>query len=151
MNILFVCSGNTCRSPMAEALFRDQLKKKPVTTGIDLEVRSAGLYALAGQAASREAIQVMTELGIDLSRHSSRTLSAELIQWADLILTMTESHYKEILNQYGVPDEKVYTLGQFSRGERVDIIDPYGGGIKSYRHSAGQIKNMITDIFKKFS
>ena len=151
MNILFVCSGNTCRSPMAEALFRDQLKKKPVKTGGDLEVRSAGLYALAGQAASREAIQVMADMGIDISQHSSHALSEDLIQWADLILTMTESHLQYILSNYTVPAEKLFTLGEFSQAERVDIIDPYGGGKAAYRRSAGQIKNMITDIFKKLS
>jgi protein-tyrosine-phosphatase len=151
MNILFVCSGNTCRSPMAEALFRDQLKQTPVKNGNDIKVRSAGLYALAGQTASREAIQVMAEMGLDISRHTSRDFSEELIRWADLILTMTDRHAQYILSNYTVPAEKLFTLGEFSQAGREDITDPYGGGKDAYQRSARQIKNMINGIFKKLS
>lgn len=151
MHILFVCSGNTCRSPMAEALFRKQLMaSKRIKAGLTLEARSAGLYAGTGLAASPEAVQVMAEMGIDLSCHRSQPLRQELLLWADVVLTMTDSHSQQILHQYEVPMEKLYTLAEFSRAERVDIVDPYGAGIEAYQRSARQLQEMIRDMFKKF-
>lgn len=151
MHILFVCSGNTCRSPMAEALFRKQLMaRKRIKAGLNLEVRSAGLYAGTGLMASPEAVQVMDEMGIDLSCHRSQPLRQELLLWADVVLTMTDSHSQQILHQYEVPVEKVYTLAEYSGAERVDIADPHGVGIEAYRRSARQLKEMIREMFKKF-
>lgn len=151
MHILFVCSGNTCRSPMAEALFRKQLMaKQRIQAGINLEARSAGLYAGTDLAASHEAVQVMAEMGIDLSRHRSQPLRQELLLWADVVLTMTDSHSQQILRQYEVPVEKLYTLAEYTGAERVDIVDPYGAGITAYRRSARQLRKMINDMLKKF-
>ena len=149
MHILFVCSGNTCRSPMAEALFTAQIKKQKMLSGIVPIARSAGIYALDGSPASREAVRVMAEMDIDLRGHRAQQLNDDLIQWADLILTMTEAHYREIVSQYGVPAEKIYTLGKFS-SIPADIIDPYGSGADTYRQCAMQIQSMIRVIIKKF-
>jgi protein-tyrosine-phosphatase len=150
MHVLFVCSGNTCRSPMAEALFTKQLKNNKDFTGSVPTARSAGIYALDGSPASREATKVMAEMGIDIRDHRAQQLNDDLIQWADLILTMTEAQYRTIINQYGVPAEKVYTLANFSQHKKADVIDPFGSGIEAYRRCAEQIHDMIRGINKKF-
>ena len=91
-NLLFVCTGNTCRSSMAEALFRRMVKSSGADSLADLEVSSAGVSARGGDRASPNAIKAMEELGIDLSRHKTRQLTQDMIDRADLILTMTEGH-----------------------------------------------------------
>lgn len=149
MHVLFVCSGNTCRSPMAEALFTEQFKKQKKLPGNEPIARSAGIYALDGSPASREAVKVMAEMGIDIRGHRAQQLNDDLIQWADLILTMTEAHYQEIISQYGVPAEKTYTLANFSHSEQANVIDPFGSGLEAYHQCARQIQGMIREIIKK--
>ena len=150
MHVLFVCSGNTCRSPMAEALFTEQFEKQKNLSGYHPVARSAGICALDGSPASREAVKVMAEMGIDIRDHRAQQLNDDLIQWADLILTMTEAHYREIISQYGVPKEKIYTLANFSGSKQANVIDPFGSGIETYRQCARQIQDMIGEIIKKF-
>jgi len=93
MKILMVCTGNICRSPMAEVMLVDALSRCGVD---DVEVVSAGTWAGAGQPATREAQQVMRQRGIDLTAHRSQPLTAELLDEADLILAMTSVHAREI-------------------------------------------------------
>ena len=97
MQILFVCTGNTCRSSMAEALFKDMIKKHYPDKLKDIKVMSAGVAARDGDKASPNAIRAMEELGIDLAFHSATQLTAELISEADLILTMTQRHRDMVL------------------------------------------------------
>jgi len=151
MHILFVCSGNTCRSPMAEALFTEQIRKQKIKSRNGPIARSAGIYALDGSPASREAVKVMAEMGLDIHGHRAQQLNNDLVQWADLILTMTDAHFREIIQQYDVPAAKIFTLGEFSRGKHVDVIDPIGSGIEAYRRCAGQLQSMIIEIIKKFN
>ncbi|MFV9510396.1 low molecular weight protein arginine phosphatase [Tepidibacillus sp. LV47] len=109
MNVLFVCTGNTCRSPMAEKI----LQKKAKENQIDLQVKSAGIAAFEGQPASKHARQVMKDYGMD-DRHQTRRVSKELLEWADLILTMTEGHKSVLIDQYPEFAEKVYTLKEYT-------------------------------------
>ena len=137
--ILFVCTGNTCRSPMAEAIARSQLDNR-------FHVSSAGVAAQDGQSASEEAITVMAEMGLGISRHISRRLTSEMLDAANLVLTMTESHKRNI--QSIAPDAVVYTLGEYA-GVRNDISDPFGGDRAVYRAIANQLKALIKPFIKK--
>jgi len=123
LNILFVCTGNTCRSPMAEALFNDLVRKNDLS---DLKATSAGIAALPGQSASMHAIRVMEEKGIDLKGHKSRQVDQKLLRKSDLILTMTESHKTAL--QAAEPSiwQKVYTLKEYAGFKDMDIPDPFG-------------------------
>lgn len=131
MNVLFVCTGNTCRSPMAAALFN----KIAIERGLDVRIESAGLFAMDGETASNEAIIVMQKYDIDLLGHHAQSINSELLEKSDLILTMTAAH-KMVLEQ-SVPD-KVYTLCEYA-GADFDIDDPFGGDVEDYEECAAQI------------
>ena len=142
MNILFVCTGNTCRSPMAEAILHS--KKLP-----GVKVRSAGVFANPGSDASPQAKTVLSGKGIAFEHHSS-SLTEEHLEWATYILTMTENHKQTILFQYPHAKEKTFTLKEFVE-ESGDIFDPYGGSVEMYEQTYKELKRLIeVAIEKKF-
>ena len=141
--ILFVCTGNTCRSAMAAAIFNDIAMKRD----IDVMIESAGLAAPDGEQASLNAVKALAEMGIDLSYHRAKTLSPELIGIADIILTMTGSH-KAVISQYA-PD-KVFTLKEYV-GENGDVADPYGGDIEIYRATASELKTLLEKLAEELT
>jgi protein-tyrosine-phosphatase len=106
---LFLCTGNTCRSPMAEAL----LRKKADEWNLSIEVKSAGVSALPGSAASPPAVEVLKEKGIDHSIHRSRPISKELLDWADVVLTMTRNHRQWLIHSYPEMVDKAHTLKEW--------------------------------------
>ncbi|MBA4495947.1 low molecular weight protein arginine phosphatase [Paenactinomyces guangxiensis] len=109
MRVLFVCTGNTCRSPMAEAI----LKKIAGDKQLEVEVRSAGVSAVNGSPASGNATRVLKEKGIDHS-HRSQIVETELVNWADLILTMTRNHKILIISDFPECADKVFTLKEYA-------------------------------------
>ena len=154
MQILFVCTGNTCRSSMAEALFKDMIKKHYPDKLKDIKVMSAGVAARDGDKASPNAIRAMEELGIDLAFHSATQLTAELISEADLILTMTQRHRDMVLIMNPGARDKVYTLIEYAHdGQQdqagLDIEDPFGGSVEVYRKCAAQIKRALDILIEK--
>ena len=118
MNLIFICTGNTCRSPLAAAIFQ----KLAAERGLPVNIRSAGMAAMEGEPASPNAVQACREIGIDLSAHRSRQLRRDDLSWADLFLVMSPSH-AAVLTQAGIPTEKIRIL---------DMPDPYGGSLEVY-------------------
>ncbi|QUL54602.1 low molecular weight protein arginine phosphatase [Paenibacillus tritici] len=108
LHILFVCTGNTCRSPMAEGLLRKLAKER----GMDVEVRSAGVSAVPGTSMSRHAVGILQDEGIH-DRIVSSQLSGEAVAWADLVLTLTGAHKRHLLHYFPEAVTKTYTLKEY--------------------------------------
>jgi protein-tyrosine phosphatase len=141
--ILFVCSGNTCRSPMAEAIARQYLAEKFKVPADDLErtgyqVVSAGSYAMPGAKATPQAVDAVKNMGIDLSKHRSRALSVELIHQADVIYTMGAGHARAVAAMVPSATTKLNMLDP-----EKDIEDPIGGDLSLYAEVADQIKALV--------
>ncbi|MBL9174671.1 MAG: ribose 5-phosphate isomerase B [Verrucomicrobiales bacterium] len=142
--ILFVCTGNTCRSPMAEALARRALKEDG-----DWRVLSAGIGAVNGQPPSPHAVRAMRDSGLDITRHRSQMLTGRLVREADIICALTHGHLEGV--QYLYPDAagKVFLLGGFEAGaspEGADIADPIGGPLEGYVACRDQIARGINAL-----
>lgn len=117
-NILFVCTGNTCRSPMAEGM----LRKLAEGRGISLEVRSAGVAAVEGMPISSHAETVLRDQQIE-DCHSSKPLSTDLVEWADMILTLTLSHKQYAIRQFPYAADKVHTLKEYVENDEQVLRD----------------------------
>ena len=140
MKILLVCTGNTCRSPMAEAIMRHMLGERGVA---EIVVGSAGTGAFEGAPASEGAYLVALEHGLDLSAHRARRLGPSLIAEADLILTMSPHHRDRVIDEGGMG--KVFLLGEYAgtRGEDPAVNDPYGASLDEYRLTYDELERLI--------
>jgi len=154
MNILFVCSGNTCRSPMAEALFDDAVDRSSRLRG-KVKSQSAGTFAAVGDEATEEAIEVMEEMGLDIHRHRSQQFNGELAEWADLILAMEARHIEELEVMAPKDEGKMHTLlgwisgaNGFPGDGNFDVEDPYKEPIEEYRKCALVLKDAVQRVVK---
>ena len=149
MNIIFICMGNTCRSPLAEAILKDKLRKDGHT---DINVSSMG-FMLGGSHASKHSKDIAMEHGIDISNHISRKIESEELKKADLIFTMEEHMVENIL--YSIPNikHKTFALGQWNystlelcSSHGIDISDPCGGSKEKYSATYDIIEKEINRI-----
>lgn len=159
--ILFVCAGNTCRSPMAEGLCRSLLCKFQLQG--EAEAASAGLQAMDGEQANHEAVRVMKKRGIDLSGHRASCLTSDRVQRAGLILVMEERQKQCLLERFPEAAGKVSVVKEYAaaletasgqpapqagpgRPGRYDIPDPFGGPTAVYSQCAAELCGAITDL-----
>jgi glycine hydroxymethyltransferase len=143
---LFVCTGNICRSPMAEGLFRHAMQGRA-----EFRTISAGLGAANGQPPSAFSVQAMKELGVDISRQRSQMLTAELVKQADYILGMTHSHVDTVMLLYPAAAEKTFLLREFDDTLdpfEKDISDPIGGSYEVYVNCRDQIEQGIASLLR---
>jgi len=140
--LIFVCTGNTCRSPMAEGLLRNRL---PADSGC--EVSSAGICAANGWPASANAVEALREKGIHIGGLTSRTLTPDLIAKADLLITMTQGHRHAILQVSPQSEGKVFLLKSFDTAKcAADISDPVGEALDVYRRVRDEIDAALPNL-----
>lgn len=143
MNILFICSGNTCRSPMAEALLIDQVKNR------NIQVKSAGISASNGDQISIYVRSILQEKNI-VHSHRSQRINSELILWANLILTMTKTQKYLLLAMFPQMAKQIFTLKEYiGEKENLDIEDPYDSDLSEYRKCAEEIEESLNCLLNK--
>lgn len=144
--ILVVCTGNICRSPMAAALLQDRLARDERRR--DWRVVSAGTWASEGRLASAYSIAEMVDRGIDIGEHRSRSVDADLMRKADLVLVMTRNHAEALSVAFPDQAEKVHLLSEMA-GQTYDISDPYGGRRLEYAYIAQELEQLIDEGYQR--
>ena len=145
-NLLFVCSGNTCRSPLARVIAERMLQ---VRGWSHVRVESAGTSAIPGAPASAQALAVAEEHGMDLSPHRSRPLSRELLAWADLVLAMSPAHVARVASLDG--GDRVLLVTAFLEGPEagLPVQDPFGGDLDEYRLTYAQLATALDAVMER--
>ena len=140
--VLIVCTGNICRSPMAEGLLRHQLTQDGLAAEVD--VRSAGTWGLDGAQASRHALQVMGERGVSIDGHRGRSLRPDDVDQADLVLVMERDHLTAIQADHPKASGKVLLLTELAQRQG-DVQDPYGQSKQAYVECADHLQLLLRD------
>ena len=139
--ILIVCTANVCRSPVAEALLRDRLRK---TGREEWEVGSAGTWAYPGQHAADFSVQLMGEEGLHIENHSSRIVSKKLLASTDLVLCMEIGHAEALRAEFPDDRHKIYLLSDMS-DKHYSVKDPYGGPLEAYQSMVTEVATLIDE------
>jgi protein-tyrosine-phosphatase len=144
-DVVFICTGNVCRSPMAEGFYRHQTKSDE-----NIRVGSAGISAFDGQAASQHSVDVMKQEGIDISNHASRMLTPDIVGEASHIFGMTRTHRDAVQMMFPEAREKVFVLREFLVGPDadfdLDVSDPIGGSLEEYIRTRNLIKEALDSV-----
>lgn len=173
VNILFVCTGNVCRSPMAEGFLRHEAQLR----GIDIQVRSTGTHAWTGRAATIDGRRIMAELGVPIDDHRTLELDGRLVDWADLIIGMSREHVRETIRAFPDAAARTFTMKGFlellpslppyedtgswlEEAARLrdsgdapadqDIEDPMGERQEAYRRVAAEIRELVDRLAEGF-
>jgi len=146
--VLFVCTGNICRSPLAQVLLERALVERSVP---DVEVTSAGTGAWDGAPASEGAYLVALERGLDLSEHRARLLTRELVEEATLIFTMARHHRARVQELGG--EGRVFVLGEYvgRSGEEAEVGDPFGGDLEVYRDTYAELEALVGTVANRLA
>lgn len=146
-NVLFVCARNLCRSPLAEAYFRDKAKKESVL----ISASSAGIETLPGRPAHNLAREVAGQFGVSLESHAARQLYQKLLEQSDLILVMEVSQKDRLARLYPRERHKIFVLGRFCGSGPLDIADPHRGTRDDFRICFERIKNSCDRLIEKLT
>ena len=143
-DILFICTGNICRSPMAEGLMAQAL---PSAQRDRWEIASAGTHGLEGNRAEPHAVRAMRSFDIDISGHRARQVSADMIDRAKWVLVMEKTHQRWLERHLKIQTPEIYRLTDFTEHPMVrDIPDPYGGSLQTYLYCADLIRQCIQEF-----
>lgn len=150
LKLLFICTGNTCRSPLAAALFNAAAAKAELP--FKVTASSAGLFALPGEKVSGPVQQLLGLEGIDINSHRSAIVDPDNTEDADLILVMTAEHRRQLLLRYPHLSNKTFLLKEYTDelSDNVDIEDPVGCGIEKYKVVLEEIRQAVKKLLKKF-
>ena len=139
--ILFVCTGNTCRSPMAKTLLQRKIKE----LGVDIAVDSCGVF-VSEVGATKGAINAMKEMDLDLTSHMPQQITANHVEQATIVLTMTSSHKDVVISNLPQAASKTYTLHEYATKTKKDVNDPYGGSDFDYQKTARELEDLINKM-----
>jgi protein-tyrosine phosphatase len=146
MKVVFVCTGNTCRSPMAEALMKNKIQQSE----LDITVDSCGTNVYESEPVNHKAVEALKTIGINCFIHASRQINKSDLETADVVLTMTQQQKYSITKVYGDYKYKVFTINEYARDSKDDVTDPYGKSQIFYNFCVNELNTLIEELFDIF-